>query len=96
MKTNILLEQNFGGTFEGGISQFRMYVTPLSSAEVKHNFNILKGTFDMFDYDCPDCDVFVCDVNDFTYEIETTTTTHPLITTTTTYPLITTTTTILI
>jgi hypothetical protein len=34
MKTNILLEQNFGGTFEGGISQFRMYVTPLSSAEV--------------------------------------------------------------
>jgi hypothetical protein len=95
MKTNILLEQNFGGTFEGGISQFRMYVTPLSSAEVKHNFNILKGTFDMFDYDCPDCDVFVCDVNDFTYEIETTTTTHPLITTTTTYPLITTTTTII-
>ena len=93
MKTNILLEQNFGGTFEGGISQFRMYVTPLSSAEVKHNFNILKGTFDMFDYDCPDCDVFVCDVNDFTYEIETTTTTHPLVTTTTTYPLTTTTTT---
>ena len=96
MKTNILLEQNFGGTFEGGISQFRMYVTPLSSAEVKHNFQVLQGTFDMFDYDCPDCDVFVCDVNDFTYEIETTTTTHPLITTTTTYPLITTTTTILI
>jgi hypothetical protein len=69
MKTNILLEQNFGGTFEGGISQFRMYVTPLSSAEVKHNFKVLKGTFDMFDYDCPDCDVLVCDVNDFTYNV---------------------------
>jgi hypothetical protein len=83
MKTNILLEQNFGGTFEGGISQFRMYVTPLSSAEVKHNFNILKGTFNMFDYDCPDCDVLVCDVNDFTYEIETLT---PTPTTTTIIP----------
>ena len=69
MKTNILLEQNFGGTFEGGISQFRMYVTPLSSAEVKHNFKVLKGTFDMFDYDCPDCNVFSCEVNDFTYQV---------------------------
>jgi hypothetical protein len=46
-----------------------MYVTPLSSAEIKHNFKVLKGTFDMFDYDCPDCDVLVCDVNDFTYNV---------------------------
>jgi hypothetical protein len=84
MKTNILLEQNFGGTFEGGISQFRMYVTPLSSAEVKHNFKVLQGTFDMFDYDCPDCDVFVCETNDFTYDIVTPTTTTTTINPTTT------------
>lgn len=53
--TNILLEQNFGGTFEGGISQFRMYTQPLTASEVKHNFKLLKTTFTMFDPDCPVC-----------------------------------------
>ncbi len=69
LTTNILLEQNFGGTFEGGISQFRMYVSPLSAPEVKHNFNLLKDTFDMFNPDCPDCGENFCPVNDFSYEI---------------------------
>jgi hypothetical protein len=69
LTTNILLEQNFGGTFEGGISQFRMYVNPLSAPEVKHNFNLLKDTFDMFNPDCPDCGETFCPTNDFTYEI---------------------------
>jgi hypothetical protein len=63
LTTNILLEQNFGGTFDGGISQFRMYVEPLSSDEVKHNFKLLKDKFDLFDYDCPNC----CLDNDFRY-----------------------------
>jgi hypothetical protein len=63
------LEQNFGGTFEGGVSQFRMYVSPLSAPEVKHNFNLLKDTFDMFNPDCPDCGENFCPVNDFSYEI---------------------------
>ncbi len=69
MKTNILLEQNFGGTFEGGISQFRMYVDPLTAPEIKHNFKILKDRFSMFDPDCPDCNPVVCDVNDFEYNV---------------------------
>ena len=69
LNTNILIEQNFAGTFEGAISQFRMYITPLSSPEVKHNFNILKNTFRMFNPDCPDCSTFVCQPSDFTYEI---------------------------
>jgi hypothetical protein len=69
MRTNILLEQNFGGTFEGGISQFRMYVDPLDASEVKHNFKILKDRFSMFDPDCPDCNPTVCEVNDFEYEV---------------------------
>jgi len=69
MQTNILLEQNFGGTFEGGISQFRMYVEPLGSDEVKHNFKLLKDKFLMFDPDCPDCQTKFCLPNDFTYEI---------------------------
>jgi len=69
LNTNILIEQNFAGTFEGGISQFRMYVTPLSAPEVKHNFKLLKNTFSMFNPDCPDCSTNVCTTNDFTYEV---------------------------
>ena len=55
LSTNILLEQNFGGTFMGGISQFRMYVEPLSAPQVQHNFRILKPKFNLFDYWCPNC-----------------------------------------
>lgn len=69
LNTNILIEQNFAGTFEGAISQFRMYVAPMSSPEVKHNFSILKNTFKMFNPDCPDCSTVVCQPSDFTYEI---------------------------
>jgi len=77
LTTNILIEQNFAGNFEGGISQFRMYVTPLSAPEVKHNFLLLKDKFEMFNPDCPDCSTTTCEVNDFTYTIndDTTTTT---------------------
>jgi len=75
LKTNILLEQNFGGYFEGGITQFRMYVEPLNSSEVKHNFNLLKNKFEMFDPDCPNCDTKYCETNDLTYTINDYTTT---------------------
>ena len=73
-----------------------MYVTPLSAPEVKHNFNLLKNTFRMFNPDCPDCSTSVCLPNDFTYQISgetTTTTTTNLTTTTTTTSNLTTTTT---
>jgi hypothetical protein len=30
LTTNILIEPTFGGTFDGAISQFRMYTEPLS------------------------------------------------------------------
>ena len=75
LKTNILLEQNFGGYFEGGITQFRLYVEPLNSSEVKHNFNLLKNKFEMFDPDCPNCDTKYCETNDLTYTINDYTTT---------------------
>jgi len=91
LTTNILLEQNFGGTFEGGISQFRMYVSPLSAPEVKHNFNLLKDTFNMFNPDCPDCGENFCPVDDFEYVINgptpTPTTTHTPTPTPTSEPL---------
>jgi len=67
LHTNIIIEQNFAGTFDGGISQFRMYTTPLSAPEVKHNFLLLKDPFDMFNPDCPNCSTTTCLPNDFTY-----------------------------
>lgn len=55
LTTNILIEPNFAGTFDGAISQFRMYVEPLNAAEIWHNFEILKTKFQMFDPRCPNC-----------------------------------------
>ena len=69
-KTNILIEQNFAGTFDGAISQFRMYMSPLSAPEVKHNFKLLKDKFKMFNPDCPNCDTVICEDNDFEYDIQ--------------------------
>lgn len=67
LSTNILIEQNFAGSFEGGISQFRMYVEPLTASEIKHNFNILKNNFNMYNPECPDCENISCEINDFEY-----------------------------
>jgi hypothetical protein len=81
LKTHILLEENFAGTFDGAISQFRFYTEPLSAPEVKHNFKLLKNKFYMFDPDCPVCTTATCAPNDFTYsisEVTTTTTTSNL------------------
>lgn len=69
LRTHILLEENFAGTFDGAISQFRFYTEPLSAPEVKHNFQIVKTPFQMFDPDCPVCDLTTCAVNDFTYTL---------------------------
>ena len=55
LTTNILMEQTFGGSFMGGISQFRMYVEPLTTPQIQHNFRILRNRFDLFDFWCPNC-----------------------------------------
>jgi hypothetical protein len=55
LTTDILLEPNFGGTFMGGISQFRMYTEPLSTPQIQHNTRILKGKFDLYDFWCSNC-----------------------------------------
>jgi hypothetical protein len=55
LNTNILLESHFGGTFMGGISQFRMYTESLGSPQVQHNFRKLKNKFDLYDYWCSNC-----------------------------------------
>ena len=53
LTTPILIEQNFGGTFMGGISEFRMYIEPLVSSQIQHNYRILKDKYDLFNFDCP-------------------------------------------
>jgi len=55
LSTNILIEPNFAGNFEGAIAQFRMYIEPLSAAQIQHNFRILKDKFLLFDYFCDTC-----------------------------------------
>jgi hypothetical protein len=55
LTTDILMEQNFGGTFMGGLSQFRMYVEPLNSAQIQHNARILRPIFDLYDFWCSNC-----------------------------------------
>lgn len=67
LNTNILIEKTFAGTFEGAISQFRLYSEPLTSDEIKHNFKLNKDKFDLFDPDCPDCQI--CFINDIEYDI---------------------------
>ena len=67
LTTNILLEPNFAGTFDGAISQFRMYSEPLNYPEIIHNFEILKNKFNLFDYRCPDCNDDL--VNDITSSV---------------------------
>jgi hypothetical protein len=69
LTTNILINKYFAGSFEGAISQFRLYTTPLSAPEVKHNFSLLKNPFIMFNPDCPDCSTDTCSINDFTYVV---------------------------
>jgi hypothetical protein len=72
LNTNILINKYFAGSFEGAISQFRFYTSPLSAPEVKHNFKLLKNPFIMFNPDCPDCSTDSCAINDFTYVINNT------------------------
>ena len=55
LSTQILMEQNFGGTFMGALSQFRMYTEPFNSSQVQHNFRILRDKFNLFDFWCPNC-----------------------------------------
>ena len=56
LTTDIVMEPTFGGTFMGAISQFRMYVEPLSAPQIQHNFRLLKDRFGLYDFWCPECE----------------------------------------
>ena len=55
LTTNILSESTFGGTFMGGISQFRMYTKPLTAPQIQHNFRVNKDRYDLYDFWCLEC-----------------------------------------
>ena len=55
LTTNMLSESTFGGSFMGGISQFRMYTEPLSAPQIQHNFRVSKDRYDLYDFWCLEC-----------------------------------------
>ena len=55
LSSPILVEQTFGGTFMGAISQFRMYSIPMKSSQVQHNFRVLKNQFDLLNLFANNC-----------------------------------------
>ena len=67
ISTDILIEPNFAGTFDGAISQFRMYVNPLSAPQIQHNFRTLKNKYNLFDFWCLNC-TDVIDPCDFEFQ----------------------------
>lgn len=42
---NLLLEQNFAGTFIGGVSKFRLYDVPLDVTKIRCNYNTEKDIY---------------------------------------------------
>jgi hypothetical protein len=55
LTTNVKLSEEFGGSFIGDISAFRMYSEPLTPPQVKHNFKLIKDRYNLLDPDCPKC-----------------------------------------
>jgi hypothetical protein len=55
LTTNILIEQNFAGTFDGGISSFSMYAKPLTIPEIQHNSRILLPKYSFLNPFCLQC-----------------------------------------
>tara|TARA_R110002012_G_scaffold26763_8_gene86747 strand:+ start:59567 stop:62896 length:3330 start_codon:yes stop_codon:yes gene_type:complete len=66
---NMLIEENFGGTYMGGISQMRFYNKPLDASELKHNYYINTERYGLIDCDCGNDNIFVegCDTEYATY-----------------------------
>ena len=49
---NMLIEENFGGTYMGGVSQMRFYNKPLDASELKHNYYVNTERYGLVDCDC--------------------------------------------
>tara|TARA_R100000664_G_scaffold34218_1_gene55193 strand:- start:5798 stop:8386 length:2589 start_codon:yes stop_codon:yes gene_type:complete len=49
---NLLIEENFAGTWDGGISQMRYYIEPLGADEIMHNYLVNKDRYNLIDCSC--------------------------------------------
>jgi hypothetical protein len=45
----LLIQENFAGSWLGGISQFRYYIEPLQPDEIYHNFLVNKDRYSLID-----------------------------------------------
>ena len=67
----LLIENNFAGTWMGGISQLRYYSVPLQADEVYHNFLINKDRYQLIDCDyTKNCSKNACDSSQVLYLTE--------------------------
>jgi len=67
----LLIEQNFAGTWMGGISQLRHYTKPLQPDEIYHNFLVNKDRYKLIDCEfTKNCSKNSCDSSQTLYLTE--------------------------
>tara|TARA_R110002020_G_scaffold411413_2_gene621060 strand:- start:1708 stop:4797 length:3090 start_codon:yes stop_codon:yes gene_type:complete len=67
----LLIEQNFAGTWMGGISQLRYYSKPLQADELYHNFLVNKDRYQLIDCEfAKNCSKNACDSSQTLYLTE--------------------------
>jgi len=65
---NLLIEQNFAGSWMGGISQLRYYIKPLKADEMYHNFLVNKDRYKLTDCEfSKNCSKNSCDSSQVLY-----------------------------
>jgi hypothetical protein len=66
---NMLIEENFGGTYMGGLSQMRFYNKPLDASELMHNYQVNTERYGLIDCDCGNSNTPIegCDTEYATY-----------------------------
>jgi hypothetical protein len=68
---SLLIQENFAGTWMGGISQFRYYVEPLYADAMYHNFLVNKDRYNLIDCDfTKNCSKNSCDSSQVLYLTE--------------------------
>ena len=68
---SLLIQENFAGTWMGGISQFRYYVEPLYADAMYHNFLVNKDRYNLIDCDfTKNCSKNACDSSQVLYLTE--------------------------
>ena len=64
----LLIQENFAGTWQGGISQMRYYIKPLQPDEIYHNFLVNKDRYQLIDCDFKkNCTTLGCNNSEVLY-----------------------------